>query len=198
MIDITNIVTRISLICLLVFSCNPMFASGIGLSQSVSEVYQTQPSSTINNQDINSQSEPRLFVQLDEQPKLSNTDLPLMQFVMNQIQYPASAKAAKIQGRVVVSFVISELGEVEDIKVIRRVHSDLDVEAERVCSTLPDFVPAKINGKPVKVMCTIPFDFSLDAQSQPINHHKVGENGGNVDERIYSSVETMPRFLKLY
>ena len=62
-------------------------------------------------------------------------------------------------GRVVVSFVINENGQVTDPEVLRRVDKDLDKEAIRIIKSMPRWIPGEHKGKKVKVRLTLPVQF---------------------------------------
>ena len=62
-------------------------------------------------------------------------------------------------GRIVVSFVINENGQVTDPEVLRRVDKDLDKEAIRIIKSMPRWIPGEHKGKKVKVRFTLPVQF---------------------------------------
>ena len=64
-----------------------------------------------------------------------------------------------ISGRVIVSFVINENGQVTDPEVLRRVDKDLDKEAIRIIKSMPRWTPGEHKGKKVKVRLTLPVQF---------------------------------------
>ena len=64
-----------------------------------------------------------------------------------------------ISGRVIVSFVINENGQVTDPEVLRRVDKDLDKEAIRIIKSMPRWIPGEHKGKKVKVRLTLPVQF---------------------------------------
>ena len=74
---------------------------------------------------------------------------------------PAQAKAANVQGTVVVTFIIRSTGKVEEAKVAKGVQADMDAEALRVIALMPDWMPGKQHGKAVDVAYTIPIQFKL-------------------------------------
>ena len=84
-----------------------------------------------------------------------------MKYLSSQIQYPTVAAENNIQGKVVVQFVVTKTGRVGEVKIVRSVDRELDKEAMRVCKSLPDFVPGRIDGKPVNVWYTLPVTFKL-------------------------------------
>ena len=64
-----------------------------------------------------------------------------------------------ISGRIIVSFVINENGQVTDPEVLRRVDKDLDKEAIRIIKSMPRWIPGEHKGKKVKVRFTLPVMF---------------------------------------
>jgi len=84
-----------------------------------------------------------------------------MKYVSMNLKYPQEAMNAGKEGRVVIRFVVSADGKVNDPHVVRSVDKQLDDEALRVISSLPDFIPGKIDGKPVSVWYTMPVSFRL-------------------------------------
>ena len=100
-----------------------------------------------------------------------------MKYLSSQIQYPTVADENNIQGKVVVQFVVTKTGRVGEVKIVRSVDRELDKEAMRVCKSLPDFVPGRIDGKPVNVWYTLPVTFKLQGTddgkgSKPSNNKK--------------------------
>jgi hypothetical protein len=69
--------------------------------------------------------------------------------------------------RVFVQFKINTEGYVTDIKA-RGPHPALEVEAERVISSLPQFIPGKQKGKWVTVPYSIPIVFQVGKDTNPV------------------------------
>ncbi len=79
----------------------------------------------------------------------------------SQINYPEIARKAGIEGRVFVSFVVDEQGNVESPEVVRGIGGGCDEEALRVAQ-LAKFVPEQQEGEPVRRRITIPIQFKLE------------------------------------
>ena len=89
-------------------------------------------------------------------------------WVQEHLIYPPKSIADNAQGRVLVSFTITETGDVTDVKVLRSANEDLDAEAVRVVSESPKWTPGTKDGKPVRVQYSIPIVFKLNgAQTTP-------------------------------
>ena len=88
-----------------------------------------------------------LFNKIDKKPKFPGGIEQLLKYLSENIKYPKTAKDAGIQGKVYISFVINKNGEVTDVKAIKGVSKELDEEAIRVISTMPNWSPGIQNGK---------------------------------------------------
>lgn len=102
-----------------------------------------------------------VFYNVDQMPEFPGGLTGLRQFIALNIRYPIEAVTARIKGKVLVNFVISEEGEVTNISVLKSVHSLLDNEAVRVVRMMPKWEPGRMNGKPVKVSYIVPVTFQL-------------------------------------
>ena len=98
-------------------------------------------------------------------PSFPDGDVALMRFISENVVYPEEAIKNKIEGKVVVQFIIEETGKVGEIKVVRSVNEELDREAVRVMKLLPDFSPGRnAKGEPVRVWYTMPVTFKLKGE----------------------------------
>jgi TonB family protein len=102
------------------------------------------------------------FVVVEQMPEYPGGSAPLLEFIKNNLRYPEAARAEKIEGRVIVRFVVNTSGKVEDLSVIKGVHPLLDAEALRVVSLLTGWLPGAQGGKPVNVWYMVPVSFSLN------------------------------------
>ena len=111
-----------------------------------------------------SNSEPQekvIFQVVEEMPQFPGGMGEAMKFLAKNMKYPVAAQQAKIEGRVIVQFVVEKDGSVSDVKVMRGVNSELDAEAIRVVSMMPKWIPGKQRGKAVAVKYTMPIMFRL-------------------------------------
>jgi TonB family protein len=83
------------------------------------------------------------------------------EFLIQNIVYPPYARRKRIEGRVVVKFLVDEQGNIGSVHVVQGVSSDLDEEAQRVVSLFPKWRPGMQYGDYVKVWFTIPINFKL-------------------------------------
>ena len=85
----------------------------------------------------------------------------LMKYLRNKVKYPAEAQKNKIEGRVIVTFVVNKKGRIIDPTVERSAHPLLDAEALRVIKRMPKWKPGRLNGEPVNVKYRLPITFKL-------------------------------------
>ena len=103
-----------------------------------------------------------IFMVVENMPLFPGGDLGLMKFIQKNVKYPAIAKEYNITGKVYVSFIVDRQGKVTNVKIVRGVDKNLDAEALRVVSSLPRYTPGRQRGKAVRVMFTIPINFTLN------------------------------------
>ena len=111
--------------------------------------------------EIEEEDDEEFFMVVENMPEFPGGDAGLMKYIVNNVRYPAIAKEYNITGKVYVSFIVDKSGNVTDVKVVRGVDKNLDAEAVRVVKSLPKYKPGKQRGKPVRVMFTIPINFTL-------------------------------------
>ena len=108
-------------------------------------------------------SDEDVFMVVEKMPEFPGGMSALMKFLGANIKYPAEAAKQKIQGRVIVQFVVMKDGSVANLKVIRSVHPLLDAEALRVLGMMPKWIPGMQRGENVNVKFTVPASFKLQA-----------------------------------
>lgn len=102
-----------------------------------------------------------VFEHVEEMPEYPGGQAALMQYLNQNIKYPAKALKKGKQGRVVVQFIVEKSGAPSHFKILRGVDPDLDAEALRVVKNMKKFKPGKNNGKPVRVRYALPIMFRL-------------------------------------
>ena len=102
------------------------------------------------------------FATVEQKPGFDGGDAnEFSNWVRTQIVYPEDAVADKVEGRVILQFVVNKEGEVKDVTVLRGVNPSLDAEAVRVVSASPKWSAGTQNGIPVNVKYVFPVVFKL-------------------------------------
>ena len=110
------------------------------------------------------------FDVVEQMPEYPGGPKALMEFLNNNVQYPAEAEKAGIQGRVIATFVVEKDGSISNAKVVKSVDPLLDAEALRVIGAMPNWKPGMQNGKVVRVKYTVPLSFHLDGGGEETDH----------------------------
>ena len=85
----------------------------------------------------------------------------LLKYIRENTKYPAIALEQDVQGMVILRFVVERDGHVGDIEVKKSLSAECDREAVRVIKSLPRFVPATKEGRPVRKWFTVPVRFMI-------------------------------------
>lgn len=110
---------------------------------------------------MDNDNKPLNFRVVQQMPEFPGGMVYLIKWLTKNLKYPARAQQQKIQGRVIVSFIVNKDGIIADAKVIKSVDDDLDREAMRVIRMMPKWKPGIQNDKPCRTMVAIPIVFKL-------------------------------------
>ena len=100
----------------------------------------------------------RIVEQLPEYP---GGMVEFMKWLTANLKYPDGALRHKIEGKVMISFIVNADGSVSDIKLVKGPHKLLNDEALRVAHLMPKWKPGLENGKPCRTMIAIPIVFEI-------------------------------------
>jgi TonB family protein len=103
----------------------------------------------------------RPYTVIEKMPQFPEGEKALLDFIGRNLKYPIVACENRIQGKVIVRFVVSKTGKITNIEVLRSLDPDLDKEAVRVIKMLPDWIPGEQNREKVSVYYTLPISFKL-------------------------------------
>lgn len=113
----------------------------------------------VGNGDKVTEADPnQIFTAVENEPKFKGD---FGAYLSKNIHYPSVDKENNVQGKVFVQFVVEKDGSLTDIKVLRSPDESLGDEAVRVLKASPRWTPGIQNGKPVRVMYTVPISFTL-------------------------------------
>ena len=85
-------------------------------------------------------------------------------WVTARLKYPKDAKDARVEGTVIVKFVVGTNGGIQEVEVEKGVFPSLDAEAVRVIKSSPKWKPGIKDGKPCRVTYHHPVIFALSNQ----------------------------------
>ena len=105
--------------------------------------------------------EDRPYDAVEQMPTFPGGEAELMKFIRDNLRYPLTAKKEGIQGRVILRFVVTKTGAIDNITVLRSLDPACDEEAIRLIKSMPKWIPGKQNGNNVPVYFTLPVVFKL-------------------------------------
>ena len=116
---------------------------------------------SINAQSEGTPVEETVYDVVEEMPQFPGGPSALFEYLSNNLQYPVVAEENGVQGRVIVTFIVEKDGSISNAKVVKAVDPSLDKEAIRLVESMPNWIPGKQNGEPVRVKYTVPVTFRL-------------------------------------
>lgn len=99
--------------------------------------------------------------QVEEMPVPPGGMEGFTKYMIENLNYPTSAKEAKIEGMVMVTFVVKSDGSVDAVEILRGIGGGCDEEAVRVVKNSGKWTPGKKEGKAVAAQMTLPVQFKL-------------------------------------
>jgi protein TonB len=113
----------------------------------------------ISGQEGTDSDEPLLIVEVMPSFKGGGLD-KFSEWVQKMTNYPKEAADNKIQGTVVVTFIVEKDGKVSNVTILKGVHPLLDNEAVKVVSSSSGWSPGLQGGQAVRIRYLIPIVFS--------------------------------------
>jgi bla regulator protein blaR1 len=112
----------------------------------------------------------------------------LFTFIFKNLQYPEEAKAAALEGMVVVSFVVTKEGVIKNPEILKSIGGGTDEEVLRVVklmNTLPDsWTPGKQKGAYVNVQLSLPVKFKMDSEAEATERNKPAADQNSDFEKV--------------
>ncbi len=111
--------------------------------------------------------EEEVFMVVETMPEPKGGLQEFYKYIGQNLKYPAEARQVDAAGRVIISFIINQEGQIENPTLIKGVHPLLDAEALRVLKEYPHtWTPGKQRGRAVNVKMAIPVMFGMTQTAQ--------------------------------
>jgi len=106
---------------------------------------------------------PEIFEVVGEPAEFPGGRAAMIAFLEKNIKIPPVAEEIGVNGKVYLKFVVSETGNISNVKVQRGIADckECDEEAKRVVEKMPNWTPGKNNGTPVNQWFTLPIVFKV-------------------------------------
>ena len=123
------------------------------------DVKEAAPETAVDN--AAGQEQPIKFTVVQKIPEFPGGWSAFMQWLTKNLKYPQVAQNNKVQGTVVVTFIVNKDGSIANTKVSTSVDAALDAEALRVMKMMPKWKPGMDKNKVCRTMIAIPVVFQL-------------------------------------
>lgn len=90
------------------------------------------------------------------------------QYLGSNLSYPKEAREKKIEGKVMIEYIVETDGTITNVTVKKGVEPSLDAEAVRVMKSSPNWIPGKQQGKAVRQKVVLPIQFNLGANDKKL------------------------------
>ncbi len=129
-------------------------------TETVSEP-QPKESESSQPQNIDFSSYGRVLVSSEVSPKFPGGNNGLARYFNRGMRYPQQAISEKVEGRVIVRFIIDKNGNIRQPKVMKGIGYGCDEEALRLISLMPNWKPGFQGGEAVSVYHQLAIKFEL-------------------------------------
>lgn len=120
-------------------------------------------------------AEGKVLLFAEQMPEFPGGDDALASFLHKNIKYPIIALENEVQGQVMAEFIICEDGSLCQLKIIKSPDTTLNPAVMNVLSKMPNWIPAKQNGKEVKVYFSVPINFIIEDDNEKRKELTVNE-----------------------
>lgn len=108
------------------------------------------------------ETEEEIFTIVEDYPTFRGKGLEEFQmWVQKRIRYPDEAMENRIEGRVILTFVVETDGSVSNVEIVRSVNPLIDEVAKLAVADSPRWQPGMQRGRAVRVRYSIPITFKL-------------------------------------
>lgn len=127
-----------------------------------STVKEAVPETVVDTSNSDALNEsPMKFTVVQKIPEFPGGWSAFMQWLTKNLKYPQQAISNRIQGMVVVSFIVNKDGSIADVKISSSADPLLDREALRVLRMMPKWKPGMDKNKVCRTMIAVPVVFKL-------------------------------------
>ena len=86
----------------------------------------------------------------------------LSNYINSHAIYTQKALKDRVSGRIYVNFMVTENGQIEEVKIVKGLHRDLDSVCIDLVKNMPLWIPATQRGKSIKCFYNLPITFELN------------------------------------
>lgn len=108
--------------------------------------------------------EEEIFTVCEFPPSFPGGNSQIGNYIRQNLRYPEAASKAKVDGKVFVSFVVTNQGLIKDVNVLKGLGYGINEEAIRLVQSMPAWTPGRQSGRFVNVKYNLVIPFDLASQ----------------------------------
>ena len=122
----------------------------------------------------------KIYSSVETMPEYPGGMKYFKRYIDRNLKYPEEAKRNKIEGVVVMQFVVEKNGDITSPKVVRRLEASLDSVAMNLIKGMPRWTPASDHGVKVRCKYSVPIAFKIPVPKPVvIENNPIKENAGD-------------------
>lgn len=107
------------------------------------------------------------YINVDKLPKCTGIGhTTLEDYIYKHMSYPAEAD---IQGRILVSFIVTKQGTISSVRIEKSLHHEADQDIKNILYAMPKWKPGRKGGKKVHTVMYLHLDYKLYGPSDLMN-----------------------------
>ena len=124
-------------------------------------VYMTEDELNKSKTDSMNAEDLRVYLIVENAAEFPGGYEALAEYLSRKVKYPQEAIDARVEGTVLVEFVVEKNGSISNVRVRQAVHPLLDKEAFKAVKKMPRWRPGFQKGKAVRSIFIMPVEFQL-------------------------------------
>lgn len=105
------------------------------------------------------------YVAASEVPTFPGGIDAFRKFIARNAVYPVRASKASVQGKVLINFVVSATGEIQDVFILKSPGFGLKETSEDLIAAMPAWIPGQQDGKAIATHFSLTVDYQLASDS---------------------------------
>ncbi len=110
---------------------------------------------------VNEVVQEETYTYVQQMPVFPGGQEAMYKYIYDRYKYPAIARQNGISGRILVQFIVTKEGTIEDVRIVSGIGGGCDEQALAVIRDMPKWNPGKHNGKAVNVSFMLPIKIVL-------------------------------------
>ena len=133
----------------------------------------------------------KIYSNVEKMPEYPGGMKYFKRYIDRNLKYPEEAKKNKIEGVVVMQFVVEKNGDITSPRVVRRLEASLDSVAMNLIKGMPRWNPASDHGVKVRCKYSVPIAFKIPVPKPVVTKNPVKEIQADSLTAIKDSITIM-------